>query len=97
MMSHEGPGFWRRLLAAFGAALKRGILGKSSADYVKQFTGSDAYWDRALAAQLGWPQKSLPNPDPDRLRSPATPVVRVGASVREAACRPPGAGTGMAP
>ena len=63
MTSHESPGFLRRILTALGGALKREILGKSSHDYVKQFTGSDEYWDRAIAAQRGWPQKQPPRPD----------------------------------
>jgi hypothetical protein len=52
----EGPRFLHRLLTALGGALKRGILGKSNHDYMKQFTGSDEYWDRVIAAQLSWPQ-----------------------------------------
>jgi hypothetical protein len=56
MTSHESPGLLHRMLTALGAALRRGILGKSSHDYMKQFTGSDEYWDRVIAAQLSWPQ-----------------------------------------
>src|SRR5712692_351347 len=52
MTCHENPGLLRRILTALGGALKRGILGKSSHDYMKQFTGSDEYWDRAMAARL---------------------------------------------
>ena len=46
----ESPRVWRRVWRA----LKRGILGKSSHDYMKQFTGGDEYWDSAIAAQRGW-------------------------------------------
>ena len=55
MTSHENSGLWRRLWSTIGAALKRGLLGKSSHEYMKQFTGSDEYFDEAIAAQLGWP------------------------------------------
>jgi hypothetical protein len=58
MTSHR-PGFLRRISTAF----KRGILGKSSHDYTKQFTGNDEYWNRAIAAHLGWPR--APKPDPE--------------------------------
>jgi hypothetical protein len=53
-MTRQGSvGPLRRLLRAFGGALKRGILGKSCHDYAGQFTGTDAYWDRMIAAQRG--------------------------------------------
>lgn len=67
MTSHESPGFLHRMLRALGRALRRGILGKSSSDYMKQFTGSDEYWDRLIAAQRGWPQKQPAKSDPHRL------------------------------
>lgn len=59
MTGHERPGFLRRALRALGRVLKRGILGKSSHDYMKQFTGDDEYGDRVTAAQRGWPQQSV--------------------------------------
>jgi hypothetical protein len=62
--SRESPGLGRRLFTALGRALKRGILGRSTHDYTKQFTGSDEYWDRVIQAQLGWPRKQPPKPDP---------------------------------
>jgi hypothetical protein len=65
MTCHENPGVLRRMLRALGGALKRGILGKSTHDYTKQFTGSHTYWDRVIAAQAGWSQKQYPKPDPD--------------------------------
>ncbi len=73
MKSHGGPGLWRRLLTAVGGALKRGMLGKSGHDYMKQFAASDEYWDEALAAQLGWPQKQPRKPDADRFENPGGP------------------------
>jgi hypothetical protein len=60
MTSHESPGLLRRAWTALGVSLRRGLLGKSSPDYLKQFTGSAEYWDRAIAAQLGWPQEQPP-------------------------------------
>ena len=44
-------------------AIKRGILGKSSDAYMKQFTGSDEYWDRILAVQRDWHPKQPAKPD----------------------------------
>jgi hypothetical protein len=52
MTSHESPRFLQRLLTAFGRGLQRGVLGKSTHEYMKQFTGNDAYWDRVIAAPL---------------------------------------------
>jgi hypothetical protein len=63
MTGQESPGLLRRMLTALCGALERGILGKSSHEYMKQFTGSDEYWARAIAAQRGWPQKQPPKPD----------------------------------
>ena len=63
MTSHENPGLLRRIFTALGGALKRGILGKSSHDYMKQSTGSDEYFDRAIAAQRGRSQKQPPKPE----------------------------------
>jgi hypothetical protein len=52
----KDPSFFGRILAALASALKHGLLGKS----MDRFTGSDAYWDRVIAAQRGWPQKQFP-------------------------------------
>lgn len=60
MVSKERPGLLRRLLETLGGALRSGFLGKSSRDYMKQFNGSDEYWSRAIAGQLGWPQNQPP-------------------------------------
>jgi hypothetical protein len=38
---------------------------------MKQFNGSDEYWSRAIAAQLGWPQNQLPKPDAAELAGPS--------------------------
>lgn len=46
------PGWFHRTWSA----IQRGLLGKSSREYRKQFTGGDQYWDEAIAAQRGWPQ-----------------------------------------
>jgi len=83
MTSSKSPGLLRRKLTAFAGALKRGILGKSSQDYMKQFTGSHEYWDRVIAGQLGWSQKQLPKPDLDRFRSSGNAVVRAKPSLRD--------------
>ncbi len=56
MTNSGSPGLLRRILSALG----RGLLGRSSRDSMRQFTGSEAYWDRVIAAQLGWPQKATP-------------------------------------
>jgi hypothetical protein len=56
MTSPTRPGFLH-LLTAFGLALARGILGKSSYQHISQYTGNAEYWDRVVAAQSGWPQK----------------------------------------
>src|SRR5438445_11943998 len=89
MTSHDSPGYLRRMWTALLCALKRGILGRSSHECVKQFTGSDEYWDRVIAAQLGWPQKQPPKPDPDRFRSSGDAVVHASPSVRGNAPCPP--------
>lgn len=52
MNSSTRPGWLRRTCIA----VRRVILGKSSREYMKQFTGSDEYFDEAIAAQKGWPQ-----------------------------------------
>jgi hypothetical protein len=89
MTSHETAGVLRRALTALGSALKRGILGKSAHDYTKQFTGSDEYWDRVIAAQQGWPRQETPQPDAIHIRSSSDVVMRSGPSIRDTARRPP--------
>jgi hypothetical protein len=89
MTSHESPGPLRRMWTALGGALQRGILGKSSHAYLKQFTGSPAYWDRVIAAQRGWSQEPLPQPDPDRSRHSGDTAVGARPSVRDHAPCPP--------
>jgi len=53
------PGFLLRIFRA----LKRGMLGKSSAEFLEHLTGSSEYWDRAIAARSGWPQTPPPGSD----------------------------------
>src|SRR5437870_1329854 len=74
MTSHESPGALPRMLTALGRALKRGILGKSSNEYMKQFTGSDQYWDEVVAAQKDRRQNQPPQPDPEAFDSPGQPA-----------------------
>jgi hypothetical protein len=64
MASPDSPGVLLRLWTALVDALKRGLLGKSSNAYMKQFAGGAEYWDRAIAAQNGCHQKS-PQPGAD--------------------------------
>jgi hypothetical protein len=79
MLSHKRLGLWQRLLTA----LSRGLLGKSSHEYMKQFTGSEEYWDRALAAQRGWPQEQPRKPD--RFRKSRDALVHPRPAVRGSA------------
>lgn len=59
-MNNNGrPGFLRRAWSALGVALKRAVLGKSTHAYRQQFTGSDEYFEEAIAAQLRWPQQRV--------------------------------------
>ena len=83
MTSHERPGLLRRMLTALGAALRRGALGKSGRGHMKQFGGSDAYWDSAVAAQLGWPREQPAPPETGRAGSPETAPVPDGPTVRD--------------
>jgi hypothetical protein len=73
MQRHEDRGFLRRLLGTLGRALRRGLLGRSSHDYLKQFIGSDECSKRAIAAQLGWPQEQPRSSVGDTPRGPRTP------------------------
>src|SRR5262245_23635743 len=86
MTSHKDTSFFRQSWAAFASALKRGILGKS----MDRFTGSDAYWDRVIGAQLGWPQKPLPEPDAVGLQSISAAPRPARQSLRDTTSRPPG-------
>src|SRR5436309_1716773 len=67
----DRPGLVRRLSVRILGALRRCILGRSSWDYLKQYTGSDAYWDNALAAERGWPEQQVLKPEPDHARNSA--------------------------
>lgn len=79
---------WRRVLTALGGVLKRGILHKSVPDSTNHLTGSDGYWSRAIAAQLGWPQAQPPEPGLDRSGSSGHGATRARPSVRDTARRP---------
>jgi hypothetical protein len=81
MTSAENRWAWRRLFTALGAALKRGILGKSSREYMKQFNGGDESQDRPIAALLGWPQEQTRKPDSSHLRGSGDTAVPVQAIV----------------
>src|SRR5205823_5494399 len=80
MTNPEGDGFVRRIVTALGRALERALLGKSAPSYAKQFTGSDGYWERALAAQAGWPREPLPPAAPARVPDPVPDLVRAGSA-----------------
>jgi hypothetical protein len=43
-----------RTFAAIGRGLARAILGKSSHEHMKQFTGGDEWWDKVIAADRDW-------------------------------------------
>lgn len=51
--------------SALGWALKRGILGKSSHDYIKQFARDDEYDCKAAANQQGLPNNGIRSPEPE--------------------------------
>jgi hypothetical protein len=62
MTSPQRPGLFGRLYAS----LKRGVLGRGTQEYGARFTGTDAYWERMLARQRGWPRHETPGPAPSR-------------------------------
>jgi hypothetical protein len=53
-------------------AIKRVLLGKSSHEYMTQFTGNQEYWDRIVAAQLAC------SSDPPTANMPAAHHPNVG-------------------
>jgi hypothetical protein len=55
---------WPGLAQRLCIRMRRFILGRSDGEYMKQFTGNDAYWDNMLAAERGRPPSSVPKPDP---------------------------------
>ena len=59
------------LFGRFWRSLKRGILGRSTHQYRKKFTGNDEFWAGVLAAEAGWQQKQPRGPDSGRFRRPA--------------------------
>jgi hypothetical protein len=90
MTSHTRPGLFRRLLTALGDALERGILGKSGPAHAKQFGGDDEYWERAIAAELDWPQQKSPQVDPERFGRSGNRVMGAGSRMQESAGLPAG-------
>jgi hypothetical protein len=52
-------------------------------DSTKRLTGSTEYWERAIAAQLGWPLKQHPKRDPDALPSTDDVLLFGEPSLRE--------------
>jgi hypothetical protein len=60
MTNPASEGLFHRLYVA----LKRGVLGRSTEEYLRQFTGTDAYWDRMLARHRGGVQPRAPEPMP---------------------------------
>ena len=88
MKSHEHPGTLRRMVGALAGALRRGILGNSCHEYMCHFTAGEAYWDRALAAQLGWPQKQVPPPDARHFDGSGQVGVAARPSIRNTAGLP---------
>ena len=85
MRVREAAGFLRRALSAVGSVLKRGILGKAGHDHMKQFTGDDEYWDRVIAAQLGWPGEGTRGSDSDPSTSSGITATGGKPSLRDAA------------
>jgi len=69
MTRYQRVGLLRRLWRGLWAAVKRGALGKSGHDYMKQFLGGDAYCGRVSAAHPFSPRQQSPQPDRDRGRS----------------------------
>ncbi len=53
-MNNGKPGLLKLSLRA----IQRAVLGKSSGAFLEHLTGSNEYWNRALAAQAGWPRQS---------------------------------------
>jgi hypothetical protein len=47
----ERAGFLARMWGRYSSELRRVVLGRSGWDYLKQYTGDDAYWDNVVAAQ----------------------------------------------
>ena len=79
-----GRGPWRRIVGTLVRALQRGILGKSG----NRFTGSERYWDRVIAAQLGWPEQYAPPSAPACSPSASRPTQSNGPSAPVTPGRP---------
>jgi hypothetical protein len=82
MSNQVTPGVLRRWISALGGAIKRGALGKSSHQYMKQFSGGDVYWDAIVPPHHGrqQPQAVPANADAapasGRVAAPTAPAAR---------------------
>ena len=47
----ERAGFLARVWGRYGSEVRSAVLGRSAWDYLKQYTGGDAYWDNITTAQ----------------------------------------------
>jgi hypothetical protein len=54
-ISSPRPGLARRIRNAIRSAFQNGLLGQSGWNYVKGYTGGDAYWNNMLAQELARP------------------------------------------
>jgi hypothetical protein len=89
--SREGPALWRRVVSGLTGALRRGPLGRSSHDYMKQFTGGDEYWDRVIGSRRGWPGPPPPQPGPGHCVAPGKADAHDARRVRGPAASLPAA------
>jgi hypothetical protein len=80
MISREKPGVLRRLLGALGRLLNRGLLGKSSHGYMKQFadTGEPRGWPGEPSGE--GPERSL-QPGGERFQDTGAVAVLVATSL----------------
>ena len=88
MTSHKAPGLLRRMVAALGRVLERGVLGKSSPHYMKQFSGSNEWWGNVLGAERGWHRQQPVPTAPDRSPCSSDTPMRAAPDVRDAAPDP---------
>lgn len=84
MRNPQKSGRVRRMAAALG----RWLLGKTSHEYMKQFTGTNAYFDRAIAAQLGWPLKRPAKLESKKLGASESAAHSCVPAVGDPDCRP---------
>ncbi len=89
MTSYPRAGFFGRLLAALGGGLARGLLGQSAHAHLKQFTGSDEYWDRVIEAQRACHRDQPRGAEPGPPGGPRPAVSLARAAVGDTAGIPP--------